>query len=173
MFLFIGSAFLTIGCFGYGHISGKTGFLTASFVCGVLFYHIAMRLAVAHLAKHNYNIENAWFKEKPFEKALYRKLRVRRWKKRMPSGNPESYSMNRTPAALVQTICRNEVIHEVSAVLSLAPIVLGFWCDAWGALIATSLLGSLFDLLFVCMQRYNRPRLVRFMVRKGGKSGWM
>lgn len=162
----IGSALLSLLCFICGSVTGRTIFRTLALAFGVLFYHIAMRLVVAHLVKHGYNFKNVWFSEKPFEKTLYKKLRVRRWKKRLPSGNPASYSIeNRTLFDIVQTTCRNEVIHEVSALFSLLPILLGFRYGAWGAWIVTSVFGSLCDLPFVCMQRYNRPRLVRLLER--------
>lgn len=163
----IGSAFLTILFFVCGSVSERAVFMLLTRVFGTLFYHIAMRLTVAYLAKPYYNYRNIWFKEKRFEKTIYRKLRVRRWKKILPSGNPASYSLtNRSITAIVQTMCRNEVIHEVSALLSLAPIALGFRYGGWSAWISTSLLGSMCDLLFVCLQRYNRPRLVRLIERK-------
>lgn len=165
--VFIGTAVLFAVCLSGGFITGQAVFFVFSLWCGVLFYHIGMRLAVAHLAKHRYNFRNVWFSEKRFEKPLYKTLRVRRWKKYLPSGNPESYSLeNRTLFDVVQTMCRNEMIHEVSALLSLVPILLGIWYGAWGVWITTSLFGSFCDLPFVCMQRYNRPRLVRLMKRR-------
>ncbi len=165
-----GTAVLSVGCLLGGLLTGKAVFFIFAPASGVLFYHVGMRLAVAYLAKHRYNFKNAWFSEKAFEKPLYKKLHVRRWKKRLPSGNPESYSIeNRTLFSIVQTMCRNEIIHEVSALLSLLPIVLGFWYGAWGVWTVTSVFGSLCDLPFVCIQRYNRPRLVRLMER--GQKG--
>lgn len=168
----IGTACISVGCLLGGFVTGQVVFFVCALSFGVLFYHVSMRLAVAHLAKHGYNFKNAWFSEKSFEKSLYKKLHVRRWKKWLPSGNPASYSVkNRTLFDIVQTMCRNEVIHEVSALLSLVPILLGFWYGAWGVWIATSVFGSLCDLPFVCMQRYNRPRLVRLLERQNGRLG--
>ncbi len=167
----IGTAVLSAAGLLGGLVMGKAVFFIFALSFGVLFYHISMRLAVAHLVKHGYNFRNAWFSEKTFEKPLYKKLRVRRWKKHLPSGNPASYALeSRTPFDIVQTMCRNEVIHEISAVLSLVPILLGAWYGAWGVWIATSVFGSLCDLPFICMQRYNRPRLVRLMEKQNRES---
>lgn len=163
----IGTAVLSAAGLLGGFVMGQAVFFIFALSFGVLFYHISMRLAVAHFVKHRYNFRNAWFSEKPFEKPLYKKLCVRRWKKYLPSGNPASYSLeNKTLFEIVQTMCRNEVIHEISAVLSLLPVLLGVWYGAWGVWIATSVFGSFCDLPFVCMQRYNRPRLVRLMERE-------
>ncbi len=45
------------------------------------------------------------------------------------------------------------------------PIIFSIWVGAIMVFIITSLLASLFDMTFVIIQRYNRPRIVRLLKR--------
>ena len=56
---------------------------------GISLYHFVMRLAVGYIVnftmKNKANHNNAWFKEKGFEKRLYKLLGIKRWKKHLPT----------------------------------------------------------------------------------------
>jgi len=58
-----------------------------------------------------------------------------------------------------------EIVHEIIMVLSLLPIIVIPFLGGTVALIITSVFAMLFDSLFVILQRYNRPKLVRVMRR--------
>lgn len=133
---------------------------------GTIFYHFIMRLAVGWLIPKHFNYKNFWFKEKGFEKGLYKTINVKKWKGRMPSYNPSSYmTKNCDLDDIINTMCRNEVIHEVIALLSFVPILFSLVFDAIYVFVITSVFACLFDLIFVIMQRYNRPRLIRLKNR--------
>lgn len=133
---------------------------------GTVFYHFAMRLAVGKLIPEHFDYESFWFREKSFEKKLYKAIGVKKWKGRMPSYTPSSYMIKTSDfTKIIYTMCRNEVIHEVIAVLSFVPILFSFVFDETLVFLITSVLACLFDLAFVVMQRYNRPRLIRLMNR--------
>lgn len=137
---------------------------------GVTLYHFAMRLAVGtvvHLIMHNKaDHTSVWFREKGFESRLYRLIRVRRWKKHLPTYSPEVFDTNKKSVAeIVGATCQAEIVHEVIMALSLLPIAFIPFLGGAAALIVTSVLAMLFDLLFVILQRYNRPKLVRVMGR--------
>lgn len=143
---------------------------TVTISIGVTLYHFSMRLAVGTIvnsimrnkARHNH----AWFREKSFENRLYRLLRVRAWKQYLPTYSPDTFDAGqKTIQELVGATCQAEVVHEVIMVLSLLPIL---WIPSLGGapvLVITSVLSMLFDSLFVILQRYNRPKLVRVMAR--------
>ena len=85
---------------------------------GVTLYHFAMRLAVGTMVnavmnnKANHN--NAWFREKSFESTLYRRIRVRAWKKYIPTYSPDTFDTGRkTVKEIVGATCQAEIIHEV------------------------------------------------------------
>ena len=56
-------------------------------------------------------------------------------------------------------------MHEIIIVLSFLPVGLAFWFRPAGVFLATSFLSALVDSLFVIMQRYNRPRLLKLVSR--------
>ena len=139
---------------------------------GVTLYHFAMRLAVGTVVnlmmKNEADHKNAWFREKRFEKRLYQLLCVRKWKKYIPTYDPDTFDTSKkTVKELVGATCQAETVHEVIMVLSLLPIAAIPWLGGAGALITTSVLSMLIDSSFVILQRYNRPKLVRVMERFG------
>lgn len=139
--------------------------LTLAITFGTTFYHTAMRLAVGGLGLVLFprGGENAkWFREKSWEKALYRKLRVRQWKNRMPTYRPEFFDLRtRTLPEIVRATCISEITHEIIVPLSFAPLLVIPRFGAAPVFVITSLLAALCDSVFVIMQRYNRPRLLK------------
>ncbi len=137
---------------------------------GVTLYHFAMRLAVGTIVdlvmKNQADHTNGWFREKSFEDKLYKLIRVRRWKKYVPTYDPETFDPHRkTVRELIGATCQAEIIHEVIMVLSLLPIAFAPLLGGTAAMITTSVCAMLIDSVFVILQRYNRPRLVRVMKR--------
>lgn len=144
-------------------------FITLSITFGTILYHFLMRLAVGFLVPHSFHYTDKFFTEKAFEKPLYKALKVKKWKRFMPSYNPDSYSIKndvRSLEIIADTTCRNEIIHLVICLLSFVPILFSIPFGAAAVFIITSVLGCIFDIIFVIMQRYNRPRLVRIINRK-------
>ena len=137
---------------------------------GTFFYHFAMRLLVGAVVPGLVpaGAEKLWwFREKGFEPELYKALRVKTWKKRMPTYAPERYDLRRhTPAEIVHTCCESEAGHEVIMVLSFVPVLTIPAFGAAGVFWGTSVLSALFDGCFVIMQRYNRPRLLRILEKE-------
>ena len=149
---------------------GKETLFFPAVVCATVLYHAGMRLLVGLVTGHGFRPDSPWFLEKPFEKALYRKLRVKKWKAKMPTYSPQTYALGSLPPeTIAKTMCRNEVVHELCAVFSLLPILLGFSFGAWWFFVPTSVFGFFADLAFAAMQRYNRPRILRLVRRRQGK----
>lgn len=137
---------------------------------GVTLYHFAMRLAVGTVVngimKNRADPRSAWFRERRFEKVLYRGLCVRRWKKYLPTYDKDAFdTRTKTVRQIVGATCQAEVVHEIIMVLSLLPIAFAPILGGAAALTVTSVLAMLVDSLFVVLQRYNRPKLVRVMER--------
>lgn len=137
---------------------------------GVTLYHFAMRLAVGIIVnlimKNQANHNSIWFREKSFEKKFYNLLRVRKWKKYIPTYSPDTFDTNqKTVKEIVGATCQAEIVHEVIMVLSLLPITVIPVLGGAAAVIITSFLSMLIDSVFVILQRYNRPKLVRIMER--------
>ena len=143
---------------------------TITISVAITLYHFLMRLAVGTvidaIMKNKANHHNLWFREKRFENKLYKWMRVRKWKKYLPTYSPETFDTSqKTVQDIVGASCQAEIVHEVIMALSLLPIALLSILGGAAALIITSVVAMLFDSAFVILQRYNRPKLVRVMGR--------
>lgn len=146
---------------------------SAAVTCGTIFYHFATRLLVARLldtVSHNsMDYTRPWFAEKPFEPKLYKLLRVKQWKKHLPTMNPQDFDIRlHSPEEIIRATCQAEVDHEINMVLSLLPIFASVRFGSLGVFVATSCASFCFETIFVIMQRFNRPRLLRLMKKQSG-----
>lgn len=135
---------------------------------GVTAYHFSIRLAVGGVLDktlHNrVDHTRRWFQEKPFEKPLYRVIGVKKWKKFMPSYRPDYFDIKkRSIPELIGACCQAEVVHEIIMALSFLPILLSVWIQPGAVFVITSVLAAAFDGIFVILQRYNRPRLLKLL----------
>ena len=145
----------------------------AAITAGTTFYHFAMRLLVGTVIplciKHP--MKHPWFHEKAFEPKLYRMLKVKQWKDRMPTYDSASFSLRKhSLQQIVDTCCVSEAVHECIILLSFVPLLFAILWGAFPVFLITSLLAAAFDCCFVLMQRYNRPRLVRILMKKEAKA---
>ena len=140
--------------------------LTLAISAGTTAYHFWMRLTVGtaiHALKHNrFNYRRRWFRPFPFEASLYCRLHVRQWKDKLPTYDPDIFStQTHSWDEIAQAMCQAEIVHEVIILLSFLPLFAARWFGAFGVFLITSLLAAGYDLLFVILQRYNRPRVIR------------
>ena len=139
--------------------------LSLAITCGTVAYHIIMRLLVG-LAfsagmQNRANYTSRWYQVSRREMAVYEKLKVKRWKRGMPTYDPSLFDpRTHTWEEIVQATCQAELVHETIAVLSFLPIAAGVRFGAYPVFIITSVLAAACDMAFVIMQRYNRPRLI-------------
>lgn len=148
-------------------VYGNSAVTAAAITFGTILYHFVMRLFVGAVTPKNFRYSQPWFAERKFEKKLYKLLRVKKWKKYMPTYNPASYFVEKNTdfELLADNTCRNEVIHWVIAVLSYVPLLFSIWLGEFWVFLITSIISSAFDMIFVIMQRYNRPRLIKFLTK--------
>ena len=164
VFAILGAIFVVVYLnFGYA-------FSLAITFCTIT-YHLLMRLLVGYAINgifHNrMDHTNLWFKQRKFEKKLYRALKVRKWKGFMPTYAPDSFSAEKhTLPEIVGAMCQAEIVHEVIIPLSFLPIFFVPLFGSFWAFFITSVLSALFDSSFAIMQRFNRPRVIALMERK-------
>ncbi|MBR1457594.1 MAG: hypothetical protein IJ594_10620 [Oscillospiraceae bacterium] len=133
---------------------------------GTISYHLVMRLLVG-LAynvcmKNRADYHKPWYRQKAFEPKLYETLRVKSWKGKMPTYAGDLFDPRRHSwDEIAQAMCQAELVHETIAVLSFLPLLAVRWFGSFWVFLITSVLSALLDLMFVAMQRYNRPRVVR------------
>ena len=85
----------------------------------------------------------------------------------MPTYNPDYYDVTKhSIEEIIQATCQAEIVHEVNMVLSFVPVIFTIWFGSLAAFLITSCVAFCFDGIFVIMQRYNRPRLMKLLKRQ-------
>lgn len=145
--------------------------LPLAITSGTIAYHFVMRLMVGlafHATMRNKaDYRKRWYQVSKREMAVYEKLKVKQWKRRMPTYDPALFDPRlHTWEEIVQAMCQAELVHEMIAVLSFLPILAGIWFGEYSVFIVTSVLSAACDMVFVIMQRYNRQRVMKLLNRK-------
>ncbi len=155
-------------CLYYTNTINSGVVLWIGITCFTIMYHLWLRIIFGNVTKM-FKIEYtmAWFKERAFEKKLYKLLRVKSWKDKALTYNPELFSLkNYSLKDIANTMCKAETDHLVNVAISLSTLLFSLiWGQLWIFLI-TAFLAILFDMQFVLIQRYNRPRVVRLINRQ-------
>ena len=145
--------------------------LPLAITSGTIAYHFVMRLMVGlafHATMRNKaDYRKRWYQVSKREMAVYEKLKVKQWKRRMPTYDPALFDPRlHTWEEIVQAMCQAELVHETIAVLSFLPILAGIWFGEYPVFIVTSVLSAACDMVFVIMLRYNRQRVTKLLNRK-------
>ncbi len=146
-----------------------------SFTCFITFltcfYHFAYRILVSETVskrKAKYNYKNGWFAPKKFEEPIFKALRVKRWKEKLPNLLPQTSSAKSFPVeTIIDETCSVEVIHEINIVLSFAPFIVSLFYSSYEWIFLVSgIVTALFDLCFIIFHRHFRPRLIKLLNTK-------
>lgn len=143
-------------------------FLTLAITFGTITYHFVMRLwigwIVRILMRNKTNYMRQWYQLHSWERTFYKKMKIKKWKNKMPTYRPEDFSpKEHTWNEIAQTMCQSEVGHEWIILFSFLPIFASRWFGAFWVFVITSICSAVFDLLFVMMQRYNRDRIMKLI----------
>ncbi len=164
------TAVTAVACFvlHYGNIY-KNGVVLWVGICAfTIMYHLWARIIMGNVTKlFKINFNQSWFREKPFEKKLYKALGVRRWKDKALTYNPELFSLrDYSLEQVANTMAKAEVDHWVNELISLSTLLFAIPWGAFWIFAATAVLAMIFDAQFIVIQRYNRPRIVRLIERE-------
>ncbi len=134
-------------------------------------YHLVIRLLVGHVIHSKYknkiNYKSKWFKELSFEKKLYKALKVKRLKVNVPTYDLTAFDYkNRTKEEIIMAMCQSEIVHEIIALVSFIPLLFSFLVGSFWTFFITSIMAAFCDMQFAIIQRYNRPRVLRYINRK-------
>ena len=171
LFFMIGTVILTV-------FYKKTAYgsaLSLAITFGTVSYHLVMRLLVGGafqaVMQNRADLRKRWYRVGRREMAVYEALKVKRWKRRMPTYDNALFDPRlHTWDEVAQAMCQAELVHETIALLSFLPIAAGLRFGAYPVFIVTSVLSAGYDLLFVMMQRYNRQRIMVLRERKRTSS---
>lgn len=152
----------------YSHALDNSVTLWIGVTCFTIMYHLWLRIIMGNVTKL-FRIEYTmpWFKELPFEKKIYKALKVKSWKNKALTYNPELFSLkNYSLKDIANTMCKAELDHEINVLISLSTLLFSL---IWGMLwifALTAFLAILFDSQFIAIQRYNRPRVLILINRQ-------
>ena len=157
-------------CFSlyYGKLVAHDGILWAGVTAFTITYHLWMRIIMGNLTKRfSIHYTHPWFSERPFEKKLYRFLRVKAWKDKVLTYNPELFSLtDYSLDEVANTMAKAETDHWINELISLSTLLFGLvWGEAW-IFALTALFAMAFDGQFIVIQRYNRPRVLKILSKK-------
>ena len=137
---------------------------------GTCFYHFAMRLAVGALMPRILKpgaAERPYFRQRSFEPGLYKALKVKRWKSRMPTYNPDDFDPRKHSwEEILQSGCVAEAGHGLMVLLSFLPVLTVPVFGAAGVFWGTSVAAAAVDGSFVILQRFNRPRILKILQKE-------
>ena len=170
MYCVIGITLITsIICFYlyYGNVYKTEMILWIGIIAFTIMYHFWVRIImgnVSKLFKKHINYEQWWFKEKKFEKGIYELLRVKEWKDKALTYNPESFSLKQhSLEEIANTMVKSELDHWINEIISLTTLFFAIpWGQFWIFLIS-AIAAMIFDAQFIVIQRYNRPRVVKIL----------
>ena len=173
MYCVIGiTVIISIVCFSlcYGNIYKNNIILWTGITAFTIMYHFWVRIImgnVSKLFKKYINYKQWWFREKKFEKGLYKLLHVKTWKGKALTYNPESFSLKEHSLdEIANTMAKSEVDHWINELISLSTVLFAIlWGEFWLFLI-TAIAAMIFDSQFIIIQRYNRPRIIRILEKK-------
>ena len=156
-------------CLLYQLTANKVLF-TLAVTSGTVAYHFNVRLLVGALfnavMKNKADYTKAWFQVGKSEMKLYQTLKVKTWKNKMPTYDMDAFDISKHSwEEIMQTMCQSELVHETNAILGFLPVVASVWFGSFAVFMITSIWSAMFDLMFVCMQRFNRSRILKLKTR--------
>ena len=160
---------LTVGFAVLHHIDHQGWMLSAYVTFLTISYHFSMRLIVGEVVtviyrKREFNLDSVGFRIYGFEKDLYRRLNVKKWKLHMITAKPEQFDLRENSMdELLHNVAQAELVHRIIMVLSFGPLLLIIPYGVPSVFIVTSIAAALVDLQFVIIQRYNRPRVMKIL----------
>ena len=154
----------------YKEINKNKTILLIGIVAFTIMYHFWVRIIMGNVSKifkKYINYKQWWFQEKSFEKNLYKLLRVKEWKGKALTYNPESFSLKKhSLEEIANTMVKSEIDHWINEDISLSTLLFIIpWGKMW-AFIISSIFAMIFDSQFIIIQRYNRPRIVKIIKKE-------
>ena len=144
--------------------------LWTGIVAFMIMYHFWVRIIMGNVSKmfqKHINYKQWWFKERSFEKGLYKLLRVKEWKGKALTYNPELFSLkNYSLEEIANTMTKAELDHWINEIISLTSLAFAIPWGAFGVFFIQAIVAMIFDSQFIIIQRYNRPRIVRILEKE-------
>lgn len=150
---------------------GLEVFFSLAVTFGTTAYHFCIRLLVGGcfslFMRNRADYTRKWYQPRRWEKKCYRILKVKEWKNKMPAYDASTFSpKEHSWDEIAQAMCQAELVHETNVILSFLPLFAAIPIGSFWVFLITSLAAAAFDMIFVVMQRYNRPRVAAMAMRQ-------
>lgn len=163
---------ISVICFSlyYGGYNESIAILWTGITAFTITYHFWVRIILGNVSKlfrKHINYKQWWFKERKFEKGLYKFLKVKDWKGKALTYNPEQFDLKENSLEkIVNTMTKSEVDHWINEIISITTMFFGLiWGKTW-IFVLTAIAAMIFDGQFIVIQRYNRPRIVKILEKE-------
>jgi len=156
----------------YGNIYPKSSVLWTGVTAFTVMYHFWGRIIMGNVTKlFKIDYRHPWFKERCFEKGLYKALKVKKWKDKTLTYRPELFSLkDYSLEEIANTMSKAETDHWINELISLTTLLFALvWGELW-IFATTAFLAMIFDGQFIVIQRYNRPRVLKAMQKEKTKK---
>lgn len=164
------SALLTVILFAVNNFINSAILLALAVTSMTVAYHFCIRLVIGNIVplfKARINTESRYFQVSETEKNIYKKFKVKNWKSNVPTYNPNEFDIKKNSVEqLIINCCNSEIVHTANIIASYIPILFSIQFNSLSVFIITSVLASIYDLQFVVLQRYNRPRLIKIAYKE-------
>ena len=133
-----------------------------------ILYHFWLRILMGKLTKcFAVNYRTWWFKERRFEQKLYKLLRVRKWKGKVLTYDPDAFLIEKHGyEGVANAMAKAETDHWINELISLSTMLFPLLWGAPWLFITTALVGMLFDMQFIVVQRFHRPIILRVIEKE-------
>lgn len=152
----------------YTGIAAHGAVLWAGVIAFTIVYHFKGRLIMGELTKKwNIRYDHSFFRERRFERKLYKLLRVRAWRGKVLTYDPSAFDVKvRSYEEIAYAMCKAEVDHWINELISISTLAFGLiWGEMWIFALAC-VIAMAFDVQFILVQRYNRPTVLRLIRRQ-------
>jgi hypothetical protein len=154
-------------CLYYTGVWAHASVLWTGITTFTILYRFGGRILLGKLTLHMpLDHKHFWFREKCFERKLYKLLCVRKWKEKVLTYDPAAFSVqNHTLEEIATTMTKSETDHWINQLISLSTLLFAIPWGVFWIFFTTAILSMLFDAQFIIVQRYNRPIVLRLMER--------
>ncbi len=134
-------------------------------------YQVITRLLVGTICEgffeNGINSSAEWFKTSEAEERLYGFLGIKYLKRNLPKFERTDFSLTRQSIQdIIDTGCEIEAEHEVNILISMLGMLLTVPFGQTWVFVLFAVGAVLYDLLFIAVQRYNRPRLETVQLKR-------
>lgn len=134
-------------------------------------YQVITRLLVGTICEgvfeNGIDSSAEWFKTGESEERLYSFLGIKRLKRNLPKFERTDFSLTRQSIQdIIDTGCEIEAEHEINILVSMLGVLFAIPFGETWVFVIFAVAAVLYDLLFIAVQRFNRPRLETVQLKR-------